>query len=210
MSTIHRYADYLPLPTPERFNAPTFRRSKIAPAGTGHSIPEFSLPRAQFITQSALLQDAGDSIPVSAILARPLVLAFVSLHWNDYAHQLLQDLQTLYADIHIMGGELLVVSDEDSAGFWSLAEKQSLPFSTVWDRQHKIASQFGIYSSTDPIWDRISGINADVPVPAVYVLGTSGKIVFDQVDAYFEKRLPVRELLSAVYDASHREKEKAA
>src|SRR5688572_20657049 len=207
MSTIHRYADFLPLAIPERFNPPTIKRTKIAPLSAGDAIPEAALPRVQFINASSLLQHADEQTEIRTLTARPLVVAFISLHWNGYAQKLLQDLQALCADVRIMGGELLVISDEDSSGFLSLADKQPLPFSIVWDKQHKIASQFGIYSSTDPIWDRISGINADVPVPALYVLDPSGKIAFDQVDHYFEKRIPARELLSAVYDASsHREK----
>lgn len=207
MSIRHRYADYLPLPLPERFNSPTFKRTRIAPLSAGSFVPEASLPRTQFINAGSLLQDAGENTTVRSLLGRPLVVAFISFHWNAYAQQLLQDLQALYADIRVMGGELLVISDEDSAGFQSLAGKQAIPFSTVWDRHHKIAGQFGIYSSTDPIWDRISGINADVPVPAVYVLNPSGKIAFDHVDHCFERSIPARELLSAVYDASsHREK----
>ncbi|HEY0608494.1 MAG TPA: redoxin domain-containing protein [Chitinophaga sp.] len=207
MSNLHRYADYLPLPVPDRFNAPTFKRNKIAPLSRGAAIPEAGLPRTQFINPGALLEDAGEQTDIRTLVSRPLVVAFISLHWNGYAEKLLQDLHSLYADIRIMGGELLVISDEDSSGFASLTQKQAVPFSTVWDRQHKIATQFGIYSSSDPIWDRISGVNADVPVPAVYVLDPSGKIVFGQVDHYFENRIPARDLLSAVYDAaSHREK----
>ncbi len=209
MSKLHRYADYLPLTVPERFNAPSFGRNKIAPLGVGAAVPELSLPRTQFINPASLLGNAGENTEIRSLLGRPLVIAFVSLHWNNYAQTLLAELQSLYADIRIMGGELLLISDEDSNGFASLAEKTAVPFSTVWDRQHKIASQFGIYSSTDPIWDRISGINADVPVPAIYVLDPSGKIAFEQVDHYFEKKIPARELLSAVYDASHH-REKAA
>lgn len=207
MSNLHRYADYLPLAVPDRFNAPTFKRNKIAPLSTGDAIPEASLPRTQFINAAALLEDAGEQTDIRALVSRPLVVAFISLHWNGYAQKLLEELRSLYADIRIMGGELLVISDEDNSGFLSLADKQPAPFSTVWDRQHKIATQFGIYSSSDPIWYRISGINADVPIPALYVLDPSGKIVFDQADHYFEKHIPARELLSAVYDASsHREK----
>ncbi|KAA2243732.1 peroxiredoxin family protein [Chitinophaga agrisoli] len=198
-SLIHRYADLEPLSLPERFNAPTRTRNRIAPLGAGDFVPEFNLPRTQFIAASSLPQDAGEQIAGRTLLGRPLVLAFISLHWNGYAQRLLQELQDLHADIQVMGGDLLVVSDEDSAGFASLAGQQSLPFNIVWDKQHKIASQFGVYATTDPIWDRISGVEADVPTPAVYVLGPSGKIVFDQVDLYLEKCIPTRDLLSTVY-----------
>lgn len=203
----NRYADYLTAPVPERFNPPVPRRVKISPARTGDAVPDFHLSRSQFITTDTLLQGTANRAPVRELLNRPLVLAFVSLHWNDYAHSLLQELQNVYQDIHVMGGQLLVLSDEDKTWFTPLIEKYGLTFPMLWDRDHKIAGRFGIYSGTDPIWDRISGINADVPSPGIYVLSPSGKIVFDSVDLYFEKNIPIRELLSAVYDAGQ---EKAA
>ncbi len=200
-SLIHRYADLEPLSLPERFNPPTRTRNRITPLRTGDNVPEFTLPGAQFIAAASLLQDAGEQIAGRNLLGRPLVVAFISLYWNGYAQTLLQELVALHADIQVMGGELLVISDEDAAGFASLAGQQPLPFNIVWDKQHKIASQFGVYAATDPIWDRISGVEADVPTPAVYVLGPSGKIVFDQVDLYLEQHIPARDLLSTVYQS---------
>jgi peroxiredoxin len=202
MSLTHnRYADYLLAPIPERFNPPVLRSIKIAPAKAGDAIPDFSLQRANFITDGPLLPESAERAPLRELLNRPLVLAFVSQHWNNYAHTLLQDLRDIYQDIHVMGGQLLVISDEDKAWFTPLLEQYQLSFPVLWDNQHKIAGRFGLYSDTDPIWDRISGIDADVPSPGIYVLSPSGKIVFESVDLYFEKSLPVRQLLSAVYDA---------
>ncbi|WP_217606151.1 redoxin domain-containing protein [Chitinophaga sp. GbtcB8] len=202
MSITYRYAD-IPLETlPERFNAPTLRRNKLAPLHTGDVTPDFSLPAAQVINAAGLPEDIHGR-------SRPLVVAFISFHWNGYAEKRLQELRDLYADIQVMGGDLLVLSDEDNTFFNILANKQPVPFPVVWDRQHKIASQFGIYSTTDPIWDRISGVNEDVPTPGIFVLNPNGKIVFDSIDLYFEKNIPVRDLLSAVYTAGHKT-EKAA
>jgi len=164
---------------------------------TGDAAPELSIPAAQ-VLQAAGLPDVLQSH------SRPLVVAFLSFHWNSYATQRLQALRELYADIQVMGGNLLVISDEDSTFFNLLADKQPVPFPVVWDRQHKIAAQFGVYAATDPIWDRISGVNEDVPTPGIFVLAPDGKIVFDEVDLYFENQLPVRNLLTAVYNACHR------
>ncbi|HEU4554012.1 MAG TPA: redoxin domain-containing protein [Chitinophaga sp.] len=197
MSITYRYADLEPEFLPERFNAPTPRRNRLSPLRTGNAAPELHVPPTQLIQAAGLPQDLHNR-------TRPLVVAFLSFHWHSYAAARLQELRELYADIQVMGGDLLVISDEDTTFFNLLAGKQPVPFPVVWDRQHKMAGQFGVYAATDPIWDRISGVNEDVPTPGIFVLSPGGKIVFDEVDLYFEKQLAVRDLLTAVYKASHR------
>lgn len=151
------------------------------------------LPKKQQRKPIKPLQN-GDFLPFFYNIDRPLVVVFYSQHWNQYGERLLQDLLDLHADIRVMGGELLLVSGE--------AEKQPLPFASIHDQHQHIAAKAGIYSATDPIWDRVAGIEADVPVPAVYVVTPGFKITYSDVDLWFEKTLQRRELLSAVYDAS--------
>lgn len=197
MSITYRYADLEPEFLPERFNAPAPRRNRLSPLRTGNAAPELHVPATQIIQAAGFPQDLHNR-------TRPLVVAFLSFHWHSYAATRLQELRGLYGDIQVMGGDLLVISDEDSSFFNLLAGQQPVPFPVAWDRQHKIAGQFGVYAATDPIWDRISGVNEDVPTPGIFVLSPDGKIVFDEVDLYFEKQLPVRDLLTAVYRACHR------
>src|SRR5690348_5609026 len=100
-SLIHRYADLEPISLPERFNAPRQKRNKITPLATGDVAPAFDLPRAQFLSGDALLEEAGENIDGRSLLGRPLVIAFISLHWNGYAQKRLQELRDLHADIQV-------------------------------------------------------------------------------------------------------------
>jgi peroxiredoxin len=201
MLIINRYADYLQQPLPERFPKKLRSITKINPAKAGDIAPLFAIHGNQYIEQGGLLQSEAGITAIQTLLTRPVVIAFYSIHWNDYSNRLLSALQGLAADIKVMGGQLLLLSAEDKS-FWQQEASLQNAFPIAHDTNNKIARKFGIYAESDPIWDRVSGINADVPIPAVYVISPLEKITFDFTDPYFEKELPTRELLTAVYNTT--------
>lgn len=202
MSRINRYADFFPQYELEYIVKGSKERTPIRPLQAGETLPSFHIHKKNIITASDTLKSVNGSLPVTQLLDRPLVLAFHSIHWNDYGTRRLEDLKDIYADIRVMGGQLLVATTEDKKLFDAVTAELQLPFASIWDQHNHIARKAGIYSATDPIWDRISGINEDVPVPAVYVLSPSLKIVYSSVDKWLEGGFSKRDLLSAVYEAS--------
>lgn len=198
----NRYADFLEAPLPERFPKKLRSITKINPAKQGDTAPLFSIHSSQHIVNGGLLEDIAGITSIQTLLTRPLVIAFYSVHWNGYGQRLLAALQDLQEDIKVMGGQLLLLSAEDKTFLQYQVTQQSLTLPIAHDTHNKIARKFGIYAESDPIWDRISGINADVPIPAVYVVSPLEKITYDFVDPYFEKTLPARELLTAVYNTA--------
>lgn len=199
----YRYADLAPEFELDFAGKVNQERTPINPLKAGTVLPSFHIHKKNIIARADILKTVNGSLPIAQLLDRPLVLAFHSVHWNGYGNRRLQELQDIYADIRVMGGNLLVATAEDKATFDYATQDLQLPFATIFDQHNHIAKKAGIYSSTDPIWDRVSGVEADVAIPAVYVLTPSLKITYAAVDGWFEKGLPVRELLSAVYDASH-------
>jgi peroxiredoxin len=189
----YRYADLLPEVELDNIKK-TQLRTAIQPLASGDVLPSFHIHKKNILTTGDLLRSLNGSLPVTQIADRPLVIVFYSAHWNQYGQRLLQDLSDLHADVRIMGGQLLLVSSE--------ANIQPLPFASVYDQYQHIATKAGVYSSTDPIWDRVSGIEADVATPAIYVVTPDLKITYSQVDLWFERGVQRRELLSAVYDAA--------
>ncbi|SFE05201.1 Peroxiredoxin [Chitinophaga sp. CF118] len=205
MLNTYRYADLQPEFELDYAGKASLERTPIKPLNAGETLPSFHIHKKNIIARADILKSLNGSLPITQLLDRPLVLAFHSIHWNDYGNRRLQELQDIYADIRVMGGNLLVATAEDKATFDFATEKLQLPFAIISDLHNHIAKKAGIYSSTDPIWDRVSGINADVAIPAIYVLTPSLKITYASVDAWFEKGLSSRELLSAVYTASQEE-----
>lgn len=202
MSTNNRYADFLPQYELEYFKKASQDRTPIKPLLKGETLPSFHIHKKHIINTGDFLKSLNGSLPVTQLLDQPLVLAFHSTHWNGYSDKLLQELQDVYADIRVMGGQLLLATTEEKEYFDLAAEKFNLPFATIWDQHNHIARKAGIYAPSDPIWNRISGINADVPIPGIYVLTPSLKIAYSATDPWLEQPFPRRELLSAVYDAS--------
>jgi peroxiredoxin len=197
LSTLYRYADYLPIPVPENFPSPVRNREKINPVHTGSFFPEFVIDESRIINGAALLGDAGEGTSLHHITSQPLVIAFYSWHWNGYGDRLIAQLQESHAAIEAAGARLLVLSSEDKKHFTTV-NPGPLSFDVVHDAQHRIARKAGIYRESDPIWGRVSGVNADVPVPAVYLVTPSLEISYAFVDLYLQESFSPEALVAAI------------
>lgn len=197
MSSLYRYADYLPTPVPENFPSPIKVREKINPLNKGHYFPEFLLEESRIINSGPLLADTDQLISLHQLTAQPLVVVFYSWHWNGYADRLIAQLQESYPAIEAAGARLLVVSSEDKKLFTSV-NPGNIPFDVVHDAQHRIARKAGIYRESDPIWGRVSGVNADVPVPGVYLVTPSLEISYAFVDLYLQESFSPETLVAAI------------
>ncbi|WP_346315923.1 redoxin domain-containing protein [Chitinophaga sp. YIM B06452] len=200
MRTINRYADFLPLSYDIRRTKPQ-DNTPIKPISAGHTLPLFNLHKEDFVVPFQFLNRESSYIVGSELLNQPLVLAFFSIHWNGYGEKYIKELQDLYADIQVMGGQLLVVSADSRKELEEVVARYSITFPLAQDRGHQIARSAGIYAETDPLWDRLSGFEENAPLPAIYVIGQSQRITYDFTDRYFDRVINRRELLSEVYTA---------
>ena len=62
----------------------------------------------------------------------------------------------------------------------------------------EIAEKFGVYSESDPIWNKFSGIDTNVPLLATYVISPTGQIEYDHIDSDFSKTYPSKAIISTV------------
>lgn len=199
MRTTNRYADFLPLYPEIRSTKPLNDRTRIKPVVAGNTLPLFQLHKDDFVTPFPFLSRENNYIVGSELLNQPLVLAFFSIHWNGYGEKYLHQLQELYADIQVMGGQLLVVSADNRKELAYLIKKNSFTFPLAIDKNHQIARSAGLYLESDPLWDRVSGIEENAPLPAVYVIGQSQRISYHFLDHYLQQSINDRELLTQVY-----------
>ncbi|MET3875636.1 redoxin domain-containing protein [Chitinophaga sp. OAE865] len=149
------------------------------------------------INAGQLLNNAHQGASLHSLTLQPLLVVFYSWHWNDYADQLMEQLKKSHAAIVAAGARLLVLSSEDKKHFTSVYP-EALPFDVVHDAQHRIARKAGIYRESDPIWGRVSGVNADVPVPAAYLITPSLEIGYNFVDLYLEEEFSPEAVIAAV------------
>ncbi|QJB34852.1 redoxin domain-containing protein [Chitinophaga oryzae] len=197
MSTLHRYADYLPTPIADQFPSPVRNRERIRPLTAGQFFADFYLEEENVINEGPLLKAGIGGTSLHLLTAQPLVVAFYSVNWNGYGDALIAELIAKHAAIEAAGARLLVLSSEGKKHF-SQFNRQPLPFDVVRDVQHRIARKAGIYKESDPIWGRVAGVNADVPVPAVYLVTPSLEITYSFADVNLEHRFSADELLSVV------------
>lgn len=199
MRTTNRYADFPPLYPDIRSTKPLNDRTRIKPVVAGNTLPLFHLHKDDFVTPFTFLSRESNYLVGSELLNQPLVLAFFSIHWNGYGDRYLQQLQDLYADIQVMGGQLLVISADSRKELEHLVKQHQLTFPLAIDNDHQIARAAGLYRESDPLWDRVSGIEENAPLPAVYVIGQSQRISYHFLDHYLQQSINARDLLSQVY-----------
>jgi peroxiredoxin len=132
------------------------------------------------------------------MLNKPLVISFYSSHWREYGLNLLKQLNNIQQDIRGFDANLLVISAEKERRLEKLAWDNSMSLSFYFDTQKEVADRFGVYSKSDPIWTRISGVDTNVPLLATYVISPSGKIEYDHIDWNFSEIFPSKEILAAV------------
>ncbi len=145
---------------------------------------------------------------------KPIVLAFRPVIHNDADIQRLF-LESLQADINVMGGELVTVTNASVRALTSgLFKTNTLHIFS--DTENKIAELYGLYNVQNPITDWLSGIEGDISLPAYYIINPDGKIVYHYIDynfrtynyEHFEGQHFVRQLLTSVYQNAQELKEK--
>ena len=182
------------------------------PLCPGDQAPGFSLPASYGLWSEGAAAVAGSGrVTLNDLLgSRPVVVSFYSPHTNAYGHAQLETLVRLYPKIRALGGELLVFTPEPVHQLPRIASFYQVPFSLVHDADHRLAAAFGLYSPAKPVWQRVSGIGESVALPGTYVIAPQGQVAYAFTDADFDKPLPVRPLLTALYNVRDQRIKKAA
>lgn len=175
----------------------------LKPVKVGNYIPDFTLNTVyehwqQFYNGA----ETHGPVLLRHLLNKPLVISFYSYHWKDNGLNQLKQLNTLQHEIRANGGNLLIINDEKDNGLQKIAWENSLSLSFYYDKNNEIAKKFRIYSDDNPAWNRFSGIDANVPLLATYVIDPSHRVVYDHIDHDFTGTFPAKEIVSAVYESA--------
>lgn len=161
---------------------------RARPLRTNDKAPLFAIANASgyWVTPA----DLGEHRLTIGHLLRsgPLVVGFYCPCWGRYAAPFLETLAQLARPVQQAGGQLVVFSNEHPR----YLPKQALeaPMTIVYDADKLVAQQFGVYSETDPIWDRVSGISEEAYTPALYVVDQTGRIRHHFLDENFDGLSP--------------------
>ncbi len=174
---------------------------RILPVGA--SAPEFAL------------NDASGRVVRSADLLAlgPLVLKFFRGRWCPYCMTELEAWRDLYPRLREAGGLLAAISPQTERQCDFMAGQHGLLFPVLSDPGCALAQQFGLaYTVPDDLREYYRSILVNIPfvngdeswrliLPATYVIGRDGKVLYANAHADYRVRPEPEEALSAVQNA---------
>jgi peroxiredoxin len=166
----------------------------------GNRAPDFRLPDAR-----------GGHVQLRDLLAKgPVVLSFYRGGWCPYCNLELHALQQALPEIEQLGAQLVAISPQTPDESLSTAEKNELAFAVLSDAGSATAKAYGIAfdlaEELRPIYTRFNHALPDkngdeswvLPIPATYVVDTTGVIVLAFVDVDYRNRLEPAEIVAAL------------
>lgn len=162
----------------------------------------------------AFTLDDPDGKPVSSaeLLAKgPLVISFYRGVWCPYCNMELQALQAALSEITARGASLVSISPQKPANSRRSQRENNLEFPILSDPRNDVAAAFGLrfklpdyladlYKNTfkndlevangDPSWT--------LPMPARFVIGQDGTILYAEVNPDYTRRPDPSELFPAL------------
>jgi peroxiredoxin len=146
----------------------------------------------------------------------PLVVKFFRGRWCSYCVTELEAWRDLYGQLRERGALLVAISPETQRQSDFAVQQHKLPFPLLHDPGAKLAEQFGLVYAVPEYHQRylksilvnLPFLNGEgswrLPIPATYVLGRDGRVVFAEAHADFRVRPEPMEALAAVFSEGNR------
>jgi peroxiredoxin len=158
------------------------------------------------------LRDAnGGDVALSSLLEKgPVVLVFYRGGWCPYCSTELRALQARLGDFAKAGATLVAVSPQTPDNSLSTAEKLELSFPVLSDVGNTVARSYGlVYSLPEDLREVYTGFGLDLatangddtfelPLPATFVLGTDGVVVWRFANADYTTRAEPDDVVAAL------------
>ena len=168
-------------------------------------------------TAPAFTLNDPEGRPVSSadLLARgPLVLSFYRGVWCPYCNMELQALQAALPEFEALGASLVAISPQTPVNSRKSVRQNSLSFPILSDTQNAVAAAFGLrFTLPDYLVDLYKSLKNDLPafngdaswtlpMPARYVIGRDGVILYAEVNPDYTRRPEPEDMLPALRDAA--------
>lgn len=165
---------------------------------TGDMMPDFELGN-----QHNELRRLSDYLARS-----PVVLNIYRGGWCPYCNMEMKALQGEQKEIESYGAMLVGMAPETPDRAISTAERAGIAIDILSDTGNRVAEQMGLVfelpQSLRPIYEKfgidIPAFNGDdsfkLPVPATYIIGQDGVIIYDFVNADYTQRLEPAEIVA--------------
>jgi peroxiredoxin len=165
---------------------------------TGDTMPDFELPNQH-----------GERRRLSDYLAQSLVVLNIYRGgWCPYCNMEMKALCTVLPDIESRGARLVGMAPESPDKALSTAERNGIGIDILSDAGNRVGERLGLVfelpQALRPIYEKLGidlpAYNGDasfkLPVPATYIIGQDGTILYDFVDADYTVRLDPSEIVA--------------
>ncbi|MFW5835710.1 MAG: peroxiredoxin-like family protein [bacterium] len=163
------------------------------------------LLNGETIPNAVLIATDGKSHQISEIVgAKPTVLLFYRGGWCPYCNTHLAEIQEIETEIIELGYQIVAVSPDSPENLQETDEKRNLNYSLYSDADGTFIKGLGIAFKapermSDMLSDRSGGENAGLlPVPSVFIVDTSGKILFEYINPDYRTRLSAGLLITVL------------
>lgn len=170
------------------------RAEDISPLLIGQTIPDASLNAP----------DGSVHRVAGIIKTKPAILLFYRGGWCPYCNAHLAEIQEAEAEIIELGYQIVAVSPDSPENLQQTDEKQKLNYSLYSDADGTFIKGLGIaFKAPERMSDMLTGSSGGkneglLPVPSVFVVDTSGKILFEYINPDFRTRLSAGLLIAVL------------
>jgi peroxiredoxin len=172
----------------------------------GDRLPEFSLddPDGNKVTKVDLLKKG------------PLIISFYRGVWCPYCNMELQALQETLPQFQELGASLVAISPQNPVNSRKSVRQNNLSFPILSDPHNTVASVFGLrFEMPDYLIELYKSLKNDLPafngdpswtlpMPARYVVGQDGIILYAEVNPDYTRRPEAEDMLPALRLAKSR------
>jgi len=167
-------------------------------------------------TPNFALKDQTDAVVSSKdLLAQgPLVVSFYRGVWCPYCNMELQALQAASPEFEKLGAKLVAISPQTAPNSRKSVRQNALTFPILSDTKNRVAASFGLrFELPDYLVDLYKSLKNDLPnfngdpswtlpMPARYVIGQDGVILYSEVNANYTRRPEPDDMLPALHRAA--------
>lgn len=167
----------------------------------GQKAPNFRLPDAE-----------NNLISFDDVLKKgPVIVTFYRGSWCPYCNLQLRALQEKLTDIQALGAELIAISPEIPDASLTKNEISNMDLIVLSDQDAKIASQYGVAWEVPEVLlqhmkvdrqlnlETINNGNGSIlPIPATFVIGRNGLVVWRYVDVDYRTRSEPNDIIEAL------------
>lgn len=180
--------------------------------GSATLFAQAGLKKGEQAPMFTAIDNNGKELDMKALLKKhkAVVLFFYRGQWCPYCNKHLQQLQDSLQTLTGKGAYVIGVTPETAENINKTIAKTHAAFSIIQDKDYKIMKAYdvnyvldnttvGNYKKYGIDLDQNNG-NTDhvLPVPATYVIGKNGKLVFVHFDKDYRNRASVKSIAEAI------------